>query len=361
MVELGSRSYPVVVTDRGLLGLGAAVRSALPFTQRAIIVSNDTVWPLFGDAVVSSLSGAGIQVEHIIVPDGEAEKSIQRWENLVERMLDMGIDRHTPVVAVGGGVVGDLAGFTAATVLRGVPFVQVPTSLLGMVDSSVGGKTGVNTRHGKNLVGAFHQPSLVYASIDTLDHLPDAEFLAGLGEVLKHGIIADSVLFDRCRTEAPSILGRETAIIEDLVVRSIRIKAKVVKEDEREAGRRAVLNLGHTVGHAIEAVLMGTSNALPHGICIGIGLGAEVAWASARGVCTEETLQRVLEALNALKLPTTPPPIDPAEVLDAVMFDKKARRGTLRTPIVETIGQVRLTDIELVDRSELFHSLPGFS
>jgi 3-dehydroquinate synthase len=360
-VELGERSYPILITGDGFAGLGEAVMSALPLTDRAIVVSNDTVWPLFGDAVSRSLTVAGVSVSPIVVPDGEREKSLEGWGSLIRQMLELGIDRQTPVIAVGGGVVGDLAGFAAASVLRGVPFVQAPTSLLSMVDSSVGGKTGVNTSHGKNMVGAFHQPSLVYASIDALQHLPEREFLSGLGEVVKHGVLADPVLFGRCRSEASSILRREPELIEDLVVRSIQVKRAVVSEDERELGRRAVLNLGHTVGHAVETVLLGTPNALPHGICVGIGLAAEVAWSAGRGDCSPDTVREVQDVLEGLSLPTQPPPVDCAAVLDAVMFDKKARRGKLRTPVVEKIGQVRLVDVDLARLSDLFHSILGFS
>ena len=361
MVDLGDRSYPVVVTAEGMGGLGEAIRKTLPDVVRVVAVSNETVWPLFSKAVVASMARVGIQVDPIVVPDGEAEKSVSRWQSVVARMLDLGIDRSTPVVAVGGGVVGDLAGFAAATVLRGVPFVQVPTTLLAMVDSSVGGKTGINTPHGKNLIGAFHQPKLVYASIAALNHLPEQEFQSGLGEVLKHGLLADSVLFERCRTETASIARREADVIEDMVVRSIQVKANVVAQDEREGGLRAVLNLGHTVGHAVETVLMGTPNALPHGICVGIGLAAEVAWAVQRGACLGATQESVVEALVSLGLPIAPPQIDPNAVVQAAAFDKKNRRGKLVTPIVEGVGQVRLIEIDLDERSELFNSLPGFS
>jgi len=360
-VELGERSYPVVVTGEGFQGLGEALLSVLPLTQRVVVVTNDTVWPLFAESITASIAMKGISVVPIVLPDGEQEKSMARWRDLVVQMLDLGIDRQTPVLAVGGGVVGDLAGFAAATVMRGVPFVQVPTSLLSMVDSSVGGKTAINTRHGKNLVGAFHQPRLVYVSTKALDHLPENEFRSGLGEVVKHGVLADPVLFERCRTEGSSIMRREPDIIQDLVARSIEVKAKVVAEDERESGWRAVLNLGHTVGHAIETTLMGSSNALPHGICVAIGVVAEVAWAKEQGACTQKTVTAVRDVFDGLNLPTTPPAVDVGTVLDAVRFDKKVRRGTLTIPVVEEIGRVRLVDVKLDDCPDLFHSIPGFS
>ena len=359
-VNLADRSYPIIVSSDGLSGLGAALLSNLPGTQRVIVVSNETVWALFCDEIRNTLSDSGVEMSHILVPDGEGEKSVQRWQWLVNKMLGMGIDRQTPVVALGGGVVGDLAGFAAATVMRGVPLVQVPTTLLAMVDSSVGGKTAVNTAHGKNLVGAFYQPKLVFASLEALVHLPEVELKSGLGEVVKHGVLADPDLMTRCRTNAEAILERDPKILEDLVVRSIKVKSHIVALDERESGLRAVLNLGHTVGHAVEATLMGTENALPHGICVAMGLLAEVSWAHGRGACKLETVNACRDTISALGLPLFPPQLDIDAVLSAARFDKKALRGKLRTPIVEAIGQVSLTEIHLDECSELFHSLPGF-
>ena len=359
-IDLDERTYDVEVVGDGLHGLGPAVVHAMPGTQRAVIVSNETVWPIYGAAVSESLGLAGVDVQAIVIPDGESEKSVERWHWLVDQILTGGVDRKTPVIALGGGVIGDLAGFAAASVMRGVPLVQVPTSLLAMVDSSVGGKTAVNTRHGKNLVGAFYQPSLVYADVSTLRTLDEDELKSGLGEVIKHGVLSDPVLLDICCTKAESIYERDLEILTELVVRSIRVKSSVVSKDEKEAGLRAILNLGHTVGHAIEASVIDTPNALPHGICVAMGLLAEVAWAHARGACSLDVYESVRVAMESLRLPLFPRELDVPAVLAASRFDKKALRGKLNTPIVESIGQVRLIEIGFDEMSEMFYSLPGF-
>ena len=359
-VTLSERSYAVHIDPGGLSGLGSLIMGTLPNTQRVVVVSDETVWPLHGGEVERSLHSVGIDMRVIQIPAGEGEKSLERWQWLVERILSGGVDRQTPVVAFGGGVIGDLAGFAAASVMRGVPLVQVPTSLLAMVDSSVGGKTAVNTSHGKNLVGAFYQPSLVCIDVLTLRSLPEEQLKSGLGEVLKHGVLADPQLLDICRTNPTNIFDRELQTLNELVVRSVRVKSNVVSEDERETGLRAVLNLGHTVGHAIETSLIGTSNALPHGICVAIGLLAEVRWAHARGRCSRAVVESVAGVMDALHLPFVPPILDVSAVLSASRFDKKAVRGTLKTPIVESVGQVRLIEIGVDEVSEMFYSLPGF-
>jgi 3-dehydroquinate synthase len=358
-VELGDRSYPIMLETGGLEGLGSAIASVLG-SPRCIVVSNDVVWPLLGSCVEASLADAGLSFSLILVPDGEEQKNLTRWRALVEEMLKRRVDRATAVVAVGGGVIGDLAGFAAATVMRGLPLVQVPTTLLAMVDSSVGGKTGVNTELGKNLVGAFHQPRLVFASMGSLSTLSDEEFRSGLGEVVKHGVLADRALFELCESQAKRIVARDPLLSCELVERSIRVKAGVVAQDERETGLRAILNLGHTVGHAIEATLLRSGSPLAHGLCVGLGLIAEVRWAEAGGFCPEGTGDRVQSVLSGLGLPIRPPPIEQDELMKAASFDKKAVRGTLRTAIVEDIGRVRLTEIPQEEVRDLFNSLPGF-
>ena len=360
-VDLGDRSYPVVLEAGGLEGIGLAVRDVLEAPPRAIIVSNDRVWPLYGPVVEASLSDAGIQTDCIVLPDGEASKGMDGWAGLTDALLRCGVDRSTPVLGLGGGVIGDLAGFAAATVMRGLPYVQVPTTLLAMVDSSVGGKTGINTAHGKNLIGAFHQPRLVFASMGTLATLDPEEFRSGLGEVVKHGLIGDQALFDICADRADAIAACEPEVVGELVRRSVLLKARVVAEDERELGLRAVLNLGHTVGHAIETTLMGTDAAMPHGLCVAIGCLAEVRWAEARGDCAAGTSKELERVIQGLGLPQVPPALDVAAVYAAAKFDKKGHRGRLRTAIVEAVGRVRLAEIDGAEISAMFHSLPGFS
>jgi len=359
-VSLPSTSYPVVVEQGGLDGLGRALAEVMGDVPRAIVISDTTVWPLVVDQCLGSLNAVGVNAEVVLIGCGETEKTVATWSRVVEDVLDLGVDRGTPVIAVGGGLVGDVAGFVAATVMRGLPFIQVPTTLLAMVDSAVGGKTGVNSRHGKNMVGAFYQPMLVYAGMGMLQTLTLSQFNSGLGEVVKHALLADASLFRLCEEGASRIRSRETEILTDLVGACVGIKANVVAQDEHEGGWRAVLNLGHTVGHAIEASLIGTDAALPHGVCVAFGLVSETAWAERMGACPAGTTERLRALLASLGFPECPSNLDAEVVVDQVMFDKKVRRGKLRTAVVEDVGRVRLTEISADEVPGLFHSLPGF-
>ena len=359
-VELPTQAYPVLIEPGGLAGLGSALVDVLGEVPRVVVVSDPTVWAIGGEDCLASFNAVGIETEVCLIGCGETQKTVETWTTLVNTLLDFGVDRSTPVIAVGGGLVGDVAGFAAATVMRGVPFVQVPTTLLAMVDSSVGGKTGVNTRHGKNMVGAFHQPSLVYSAMGMLQTLSSQEFQSGLGEVVKHALLGDRVLFEQCERHAEDIRARDTARMTELVGACVRLKANVVSQDEREGGWRAVLNLGHTVGHAIEASLIGTDKALPHGVCVAFGLVAETAWAEGIGACPKGTSDRLRGLLDGLGLPRCPTDLDVESVLQQVMFDKKVRRGKLRTAVVEDVGRVRLTEVDAREVRDLFHSLPGF-
>jgi len=346
-VELLGDRYEIHVVDQDLSGLGAAVAAVLR-PGPAMVVTNPVVGALYTQACVDTLVGAGFAPTVVEMPDGEVHKTVPTWATLVEDLLAAGLRRTTPVVALGGGVTGDMAGFAAATALRGVPLVQVPTTLLAMVDSAVGGKTGVNTRQGKNLVGAFYQPRLVYAALHTLRTLPPEELRCGLGEVVKHGVLFDPELFALCTTRARAARDLDGAVIAEMVARSCRVKAQVVATDERELGLRAILNLGHTVGHAIETAA--GHGRLRHGECVAIGLIAETRWAAARGACSAEVVERVVAAVAALGLPTRAPDLSQDALLHAAGFDKKSARGMLRTAVVEEIGNVRL---ESVDLSEL--------
>jgi len=358
-VDLEERSYPIIMEAGGLQGLGPAMLDVLGPVPRAVVVSNPVVAPLHGAAAVASLQAAGMQVEQLLVPDGEVHKNIATWRQLIVSLLALRVDRSTPVIALGGGVTGDIVGFAAATLLRGVPFVQAPTSLLAMVDSAVGGKTGVNTPQGKNLVGAFHQPALVYSAMETLQTLPVQEIRCGLGEVIKHGVIADPDLFEVCATEPGSILAADPDLMAQLVHRSCTVKSEVVSADELEQGRRAVLNLGHTVGHALETVLAHAGNGLPHGECVGIGLVAEASWAVRRGTCESGVPGRISEVLSGLGLPDSAPSLNSQDLVAAAGFDKKARRGKLSTAIIEAIGKVQLAEIDAEEIPEIFHFFQG--
>ena len=242
-VALGDRAYDVCLAA-DFVGIGEALRLALPGTKRVVVVTDDTVEPLWCDALEAALQLPGMRV---VLPAGESNKTVQTWSQCVDAILNAGVDRRTPVVALGGGVVGDIAGFAAATALRGLPFVQVPTTLLAMVDSSVGGKTGVNHPNGKNLVGAFHQPRLVWAALNTLSTLEKVERIAGLGEVLKTGLLTGGELWTLLQTHAPLLAAGDVEATRHAVGLCVRAKADVVAQDEREGGIRAILNAGHTL------------------------------------------------------------------------------------------------------------------
>ncbi len=344
-VELGERAYPIVLAP--LSALGQQMARVLP-PGPCVLVTNPVVRPLHGPAAQAGLTSAGWQVTVLEVPDGEAHKTVGTWHDLVGALLDAGVDRRTPVVALGGGVTGDEVGFAAASTLRGLPFVQVPTTLLAMVDASVGGKTGVNTPHGKNLVGAFYQPRLVHADVGTLTTLSDAEFRCGLGEVVKHAVLADPAFFAWLEAETERVLARDPSALVHCVTRCCAIKAAVVAADEREAGARALLNLGHTIGHAIEKTLgFGT---IRHGEAVGIGMVAEAQLAVQRGVARPELPARIRALLLGLGLPVSWPGLAPQALLQAATMDKKMSRGRLTLTIPRDLGDVRL---EQVDLSEL--------
>lgn len=339
----GGRGYPIEISLGGLEGLGGAV-SEVASGGRVFVVTNPVVGALYLDAAVQSLTASGFSVTCLEIPDGERHKTLDTWSTLVEALLRAGISRSSLVLALGGGVTGDIVGFAASSVLRGVPLVQVPTTLLAMVDSSVGGKTAVNSARGKNLIGAFYQPRLVFAPLRVLETLDDAELRCGLGEVVKHGILDDVSIIETCESQAREILSRAPEVILDLVHRCCQVKSAVVAADEREQGLRAVLNLGHTVGHAIERAL--GFGVMRHGECVAIGLLAEMRWAIARGDCAASALPRLHAVLSGLGLPTgVPKGLNSAMLVEAAHADKKLSHGTLTTAIVEDVGKVRLARV----------------
>lgn len=360
-VDLGDRSYPIYVVPGGLDDLGEVMLRHLD-AGPCVIVTNPVVGALYGYAAAYSLQNAGFAPSLVYLPDGEEHKTLETYATLVGDLLSVGVDRQTPVIALGGGVTGDIAGFVAATVLRGIPLVQVPTTLLAMVDSSVGGKTGVNTRHGKNLVGAFHQPRLVFAPSQVLATLDNSEWRCGLGEALKHGVIRDADLFQYMVAHADALARRETAVVTRVVRRCCAIKASVVAEDERETGLRTILNFGHTVGHAIENAF--GYGALRHGEAVGIGMIAEARYAESRGWCDEGMADVIGEALARLGLPTSAPIAENkhpdrlrAVLLDAAQMDKKSVHGTLTLVVPVRIGEVELRKIPMEDLPDLLRCL----
>jgi 3-dehydroquinate synthase len=324
---------------------------------RCVLVSNPVVAPLYRAEVEAALRDAGWEPAYVEVPDGEEHKTVASYVALVDALLDTRPDRRTPVLALGGGVTGDLVGFAAATTLRGLPVVQLPTTLLAMVDSSVGGKTGVNTRHGKNLVGAFHPPVAVWAALSTLRTLDDAELRCGLGEVVKHAVIAGPDALARCEALAPRLVARDPDALRAVVADSVRTKARIVAQDPTEKGIRAILNLGHTLGHAVEAVA--GYGALRHGEAVAIGLVAMTRFATARGWCEDLGLaDRLVVLLDALGLPVRPPSdLDADALCAAVGFDKKRAHGKVKVAVPRLLGSVELRSLPLDEVPQLVATL----
>jgi 3-dehydroquinate synthase len=339
-VELGSRSYDIAIGSGMLGGVGRAVEELKPGPTVAL-VTNPTVHGLYGGAVEASLKAAGLSTVTITIPDGEEYKSLLWAEKILTELLKARLDRGSVLVALGGGVVGDIAGFAASLYMRGIRFVQVPTTLLAQVDSSVGGKTGVNHPLGKNMIGAFWQPSLVWVDVDTLKTLPGKELLAGLSEVIKYGVIWDASLFDYLAENRERILSLDPEALAHIIRRSCEIKAEVVARDEREAGLRSILNYGHTVGHAIEAVT-GYKKYL-HGEAVAIGLSLEARLSHALGILAEADVSRIKGIMDAYGLPSElPSDLDSGGMLDAMALDKKALAGKLRFTLPEKIGATKL-------------------
>ena len=343
-VALESAAYDVVVGDGLLARAGALLAPVIP-QKRAVVVTDATVAALHLPTLLEGLAQTGIATQQIVVPPGEASKSMASYARVVDALLDAGVERRTTVIALGGGVVGDLAGFAAATTLRGLPFVQVPTTLLAQVDSSVGGKTGINTSHGKNLVGAFHQPRLVLADTGTLGTLNGRELRAGYAEVVKAGLIGDAAFFDWCEEHGAALTAGDRDVQAEAILRACAFKAAVVGDDEREerpADGRALLNLGHTFGHALEAEV-GYGGALLHGEAVAVGLGLAFRLSAQLGLCAPGDATRVAEHLNAVGLPSEPGMLNrrfsASRLIANMRRDKKMRDGALHFVLARGIGQ----------------------
>lgn len=333
-VELGDRSYPIAI-GAGLLGGGYDLSPQVAGRQ-CLIVTNETVAPLYLDRLAGSLRCR--RVESVALPDGEAHKTLETAAAVMDRLVGMRAGRDATVVALGGGVVGDIAGFAAACYMRGIDFLQVPTTLLAQVDSSVGGKTGVNHAKGKNLIGAFHQPRLVLIDTDTLVSLPQRQLRAGIAEIIKHGAIADAAFFAWLEKNIAALDARDPAALAFAIRRSCEIKAAVVAADEREHGARALLNFGHTFGHAIE-------NALGYGEWLhGEAVAAGMMMAARLGGLDAPEVDRLGRVLEAAGLPASPPDIGPDALRAAMGLDKKASAGRLRFVLLRRIGEAFVTD-----------------
>jgi len=338
-VPLGSRSYAIKIGPRLLPGLGEAC-ARLKLGRRCAVITDARVGPLFATAALASLKRAGFEPSLITVPAGETAKTLATVQRCYEQLAAQRLERKSFLVALGGGVVGDLAGFVAATYLRGLPFVQVPTTLLAQVDSSVGGKTGVNLKAGKNLVGAFHQPRLVLCDLDTLKTLPPREFRAGLAEVIKYGVIRDAALFRRLERDLPRLLRREPSVLGPVIARCCAIKAGVVGQDETESGLRAILNFGHTIGHALEAV--SAYGQYLHGEAIAIGQVAAAKLSAALTGLPPDHAARITALFQRAGLPTTVTLTAARRkaLFAAMRLDKKVSAGEVKFVLARRLGEV---------------------
>ena len=362
LVDLGDRSYRILVSE-GLIDEAGALILPLIRQPRAIIVTDRHLLKSgHHDVLVASLDSAAIDHECLILEPGEQTKSLAQFGDLVENILALGIERGTAVIAFGGGVIGDLAGFAGATLLRGLDVIQIPTTLLAQVDSSVGGKTGINSRHGKNLIGSFHQPKLVLADIGVLDSLPPRELRAGYAEIVKYGLIDRPDFFNWLEDSGQALIAGDVDARRHAVIESCRAKAEIVAEDERESGKRALLNLGHTFGHALEAIT-GYGGELLHGEAVAIGMALAFKISARRGHCPEGDVQRVVDHLHIVDLPTSARTLQTEVTADAMIsamaHDKKVESGIPRFILVDGIGkafagvEIDLSDLEAFLRSEL--------
>jgi 3-dehydroquinate synthase len=339
-VALTDRSYPIYIGEK-LLSRGDLVARHLP-QKRAALITDTTVAPLYLDAVKSALAAAGVTVTPIVVPAGESHKNSETLHAVFDALIQHRCERKTALIALGGGVIGDLTGFAAATYLRGVPFIQIPTTLLAQVDSSVGGKTAINHPRGKNMIGAFYQPLAVIADTGSLDTLPTREVSAGLAEVIKYGVIGDLPFFDWLEDNIESLAALDAAALAQAVQRSCENKAKVVVADEREEhGDRALLNLGHTFGHAIEAGL--GYGAWLHGEAVGAGMVIAARVSQAMGLLEQAEVARLIKLLRRAGLPVVAPDLGFDRYLELMGIDKKVEGGKIRFILLRAIGSAFIT------------------
>ncbi|MGE4241675.1 3-dehydroquinate synthase [Ramlibacter sp.] len=333
-IDLGDRSYSIQIGS-GLLG-SPDIFAGLPKAGAALIVTNTTVKPLYAQRLRDAIGARYAKVHEVVLPDGEAHKNWETLNAIFDALLANACDRKTVIFALGGGVVGDMAGFAAASYMRGVPFVQVPTTLLAQVDSSVGGKTAINHPLGKNMIGAFYQPLQVVCDLDTLHTLPPREFSAGLAEVIKYGPIADMAFLDWIEANVEALMRRDTAALAHAVRRSCEIKAHVVGQDEREAGLRAILNFGHTFGHAIEAGL-GYGEWL-HGEAVGCGMVMSIELSQRLGTVDRAFATRLTRLIERAGLPVRGPALGPDRYIELMRVDKKAEAGEIKFVVIDAPG-----------------------
>lgn len=344
IVGLGERTYPIIIESGCLRKTGEALRR-LHIANRFCLIVDEKVASLYGETVRDSLSQAGLEVTYLTFPAGEQSKNLTLFATLCSQLAEAGIDRGDAIIALGGGVTGDLAGFVAASYMRGIPFVQIPTTLLAQVDSSVGGKTGVDIPEGKNLVGAFYQPRAVFIDTSVLHTLDKQEFLGGMAEVIKYGVIRDKDFFYYLRDNREAILNRDEEALRYVISTCCRIKAAVVAEDERESDVRRILNFGHTIGHAVEAV---SGYSLIHGKAVAIGMVAAARLAVKKGLVSLETSELIRETLEQYGLPTEIPSGYSTDRIKPYLFtDKKSVKGKIAYILPRSIGEVVIaSDVE---------------
>jgi 3-dehydroquinate synthase len=342
LVNLGERSYRIFI-KQGIIEEAGDIIFSCTVGKTAAIITNSTVGPLYLSTLIKSLEASLFQVHVIELPDGEHYKTLSWMETIYDQLLSFNLDRTSPIIALGGGVIGDVTGFAAATFLRGVPYIQIPTTLLSQVDSSVGGKTGVNLPGGKNMVGAFYQPRVVIIDPSVLKTLALRELKAGLAEVIKYGIIRDKSFFSYLETTVHKALALDESALVTIIKTCCSIKADITSQDERESGLRAILNFGHTIGHAIET-LTGYRQYC-HGEAVSIGMATAAKLSAAWGYCTTEDSQKIIVLLETAGLPVTLPAHPAAQYLEAIYKDKKKLQGNIRMVLLKSIGDVFLHEV----------------
>jgi 3-dehydroquinate synthase len=337
-VELGDRSYDIVIGSGILSGIGDSLRQ-FRFSPNVAIVSNPTVYALYGPQVMLSLKDAGFSCFAVIIPDGEEYKDYNWTYHILTELMKQGLDRNSCVVALGGGVIGDITGFAASTYMRGIHFVQIPTTLLAQVDSSVGGKTGVNHSLGKNMIGTFYQPRLVWLDVNTLSTLRERDFIGGMADVIKYGIIHDAEFFEYLVKKREDILDLDGRTLVHITRRSCEIKAEIVSHDERETGQRAILNFGHNIGHSVETETR--YQQFTHGEAVGLGICLESRLSEALGILNPAETRRITELIAAYGLPVSlPQGMDSTRLLAHMKLDKKTVAGEMTFILPKRIGAV---------------------
>ena len=340
-INLGKRSYDILLGS-GLLGKLGECLSRIVKPSRIVLITHPSLFKIYGDKVLSGFKDQGWAVDLIEIEEGETSKTLGQAEKIFDRLLDLKCDRKSVLIALGGGVIGDLVGFVAATFQRGVPFVQVPTTLLSQVDSSVGGKTAVNHPKGKNMIGAFYQPCLVLADLDTLQTLPQKEFRAGLAEIIKYGVISDSSLFEYLEKNVEKILQLDKKCLEYIIKISCSIKAEVVEKDELENHYRMILNFGHTLGHAIEALTHYSK--FIHGEAVAIGMVYAAKLSQKLGKCQEGIPRRLDRLVRKFGLPADLPDLQAKAIIESLYHDKKTMNHKIKFILVKEIGIVEIVD-----------------